>query len=43
VEAACKIDNNWYERSMEKKGKYNPNYKRIGEEGFRRKNNHLHK
>lgn len=31
IEAACKIDNDWYERNMEKKGKYDPNYKRMGE------------
>ena len=30
IEAACKIDNNWYKRNMEKKGKYNPNYKKMG-------------
>lgn len=39
IEAACKIDNDWYERSMEKKGKYDPNYRRMGE-GRNRGNNH---
>jgi hypothetical protein len=31
IQAACEIDNAWYERSMEKKGKYDPDYKRMGE------------
>jgi hypothetical protein len=31
ITAACEIDNAWYERSMEKKGKYDPDYKRMGE------------
>jgi len=30
IEAACKINNNWYKRNMKKKEKYNLNYKRIG-------------
>ncbi len=35
VIAACEIDNTWYERSIECKGKYNPDYKRIGEGKYR--------
>ena len=31
IAAACEIDNAWYERSMERKGKYDPDYKRMGE------------
>jgi Retrotransposon gag protein/Zinc knuckle len=31
IEAACKIDNDWYERSMERKGKFDPNYRRTAE------------
>lgn len=31
VTAVCEIDNAWYERSMEKKGKYDPHYRRSGE------------
>jgi hypothetical protein len=31
ITAACEIDNAWYERSMEKKGKYDPDYRRMGE------------
>lgn len=36
VKAACEIDNAWYERSMERKGKYDPDYKRMGEGGYRK-------
>lgn len=32
---ACEINNAWYKRSMERKGKYNPDYKRTAE-GTRR-------
>ena len=38
IKAACKIDNDWYKRNMEKKGKYDLNYKRMGE-GRNRGNN----
>ena len=31
IQAACEIDNAWYERSMERKGKYDPDYRRMGE------------
>jgi hypothetical protein len=31
IAASCEIDNAWYERSMERKGKYDPDYKRMGE------------
>src|SRR4051794_7914870 len=40
AEEACKIDNMWYERSMERKGKYDPDYKRSAEgarRGYRQK------
>jgi hypothetical protein len=42
IAAACEIDNAWYERSMEKKGKYDPDYKRMGEgrHRFQRGNRH---
>ena len=38
IKAACEIDNQWYERNMEKKGKYDPNYRRMGDirQGHRR-------
>jgi hypothetical protein len=35
IDAACEIDNRWYERSMEKKGKFDPNYKRTTEGKYR--------
>ena len=41
IEAACKINNNWYKRNMKKKKKYNPNYKRIRKE--RNRKNHFKK
>jgi hypothetical protein len=31
IKAACEIDNAWYERTMERKGKYDPDYRRTGE------------
>jgi hypothetical protein len=41
IAAACEIDNAWYERSMERKGKYDPDYKRMGEGRQRTwRNNH---
>lgn len=38
IAAACEIDNAWYERGMEKKGKYDPDYRRMGEGRY--KNSH---
>jgi hypothetical protein len=31
IKAVYEIDNAWYERGIERKGKYNPDYKRIRE------------
>jgi Retrotransposon gag protein/Zinc knuckle len=31
IQVSCEVDNAWYERGMERKGKYDPDYKRMGE------------